>query len=657
MVPRTVVFFSVVFLFFLSSCATKHSEIVLAKYGDKEIKMDEFEKAYAKNAGGIEQAKDDSLVRLKDFLNLYVNFKMKLRDAYVRNYDEDSSLQAELQDYKEKVGVTYLLERYLVAPALDELYNRRKWEYKVSHIMFRPKQGKEEEAKTLAAAVLDSIKNGASFEEMARKYSEDTYSKPRGGDIYYVTAGILPVEFEDAVYETEVGQIYPEIVKTRYGYHIIKVTDKNKRIPQIRVSHILVDFKNDSGAVDTVAARAKIDSALAKLKAGEDFAKVADEYSEDPGSKQKGGDLGYIARRSTVREFDEAAFKLEVGQISDVIKTAYGFHILKLTDKKSYPAFEQDREDLKKIFEKQRYDIARTNFVDSLRTRYNYHVNDSTFNYVLSESDSVKLDENHPDMEELKNMPLFAYADKNVTFGEFVGNLTDKAEYYGKIITEDILDKAIKAVSEDYLLKEEASKLEKTDPEYRSLMEDYKNGIFIFKLQEDEVWNKIKSDSSSLYQYYSDNRENYSWPDRVSFVELFSMKDSLINYYYSLLQNGTDFDSLAAARTEKAGMKEKLGKYPLDDVEKSPLYKEAAKLESPGDYSEPFKTGNGYAIVKLVEKEPARLKTFEEARAEVAGAFQESESKRLEQEYVESLKNRYEPVFFYSELDKAYEEN
>jgi peptidyl-prolyl cis-trans isomerase SurA len=657
MILRTVVFFSVVFLFFLSSCASEHSEIVLAKYGDKEIKMDEFEKAYAKNAGGFEQAKLDSLAKLRDFLNLYVNFKMKLRDAYVRNYDNDSSLRAELQDYKGKVGVTYLEEKYLVAPAVKELYDRRKWEYRVSHIMFRHKPGKDDEVKTLAAAVLDSIKNGASFEEIAKRYSEDAYSKPSGGDIYYITAGLVPVEFEDAVYKTEMGQVYPELVRTRFGYHLIKVTDKNLRIPKIRVSHILVDFKNDSGVVDTAAARAKIDSVLMRLKAGEDFGKLASEYSEDPGSKQNGGDLGYFARRAMVKEFDEAAFKLEVGQISDVVQTNYGFHIIKLTDKQPYPTFDEDRENLKDIFQKQRYNTARANFVDTLRAKYNYNVNDSTLNYVLSKSDSVKLDENHPAMKELKDMPLFSYAGKNITFGEFVGDLTEKKDFYSKIITKDILDRAVKAVSEDYLLKEEAAQLEKTDPEYKSLMKDYKNGIFIFKLQEDEVWNRIRSDSSSLYQYYLNNKENYKWPDRVSFVELFSKEDSLINYYYTLLQNGADFDSLTTAKTERTGVKEKLGNYPLDDVEKSPLYKEASKLENLGDYSEPFKTGNGFAIVKLVGKDPARLKTFKEARAEVAGAFQESESKRLEQEYVESLKKRYEPVFFYSELEKAYKEN
>jgi peptidyl-prolyl cis-trans isomerase SurA len=321
MVLRTVIFFSIVFMFFLTSCTPKHSEIVVAKFGNEEIKMNEFEKAYAKNAGGFEQAKDDSVTKLMDFLDLYVNFKMKLRDAHIRNYDKDSSMLAELADYKEKVGVSYLLERYLVAPGLEELYNRRKWEYRVSHIMFRHKPGKDPEIKALAEAVLDSINNSASFEEMAGKYSEDAYSKPSGGDIYYVTAGLLPIEFEDAVYKTEAGQVCSEVVKTQYGYHIVKVTDKQLRVPQIKASHILVTFKNSAGLPDTAAARAKIDTVLAKLKAGEDFGKLAMEYSEDPGTKQTGGELGYFERRNMVKEFDEAAFNLEVGEISDVVQT------------------------------------------------------------------------------------------------------------------------------------------------------------------------------------------------------------------------------------------------------------------------------------------------------------------------------------------------
>jgi len=656
MVSRIVVLISIGLLFVLSSCTTKHSEIVLAEYGDKTITMDEFEKAYAKNVGGFEEAKDDSLMKLKSFLDLYLNFKMKLKDAHVRNYNNDSSLLAELLDYKQKVGVSYLLEKYLVAPAVEELYNRRKWEYRVSHIMFRPAPGKEAETKTLAEAVLDSIKKGTSFEAMVENHTQDLYSKPAGGDIYYVTAGLLPIDFENAVYKTEPGQVYPDLVETRYGLHIVKVTNKQPRISHIRASHILIDFINDAGEADTVEAKAKIDSIETRLKAGEDFAKLAMEYSEDPGSKDKGGDLGYFERRSMVKEFDETAFSLEVGQVSDVVGTRFGFHIIKVTEKKPGSTFEEERDNLKETFQKQSYSFVHDNFINNLRTKYNYQVNDSTLNNILSKSDSVKLDENHPALEELKDLNLFSYAGKNITVGEFFGKVTDKKNYYAKLINKSILDEAVKAVSEDYLLEEEAMGLEKTDVEFASLMEDYRNGVFIFKLQEDEVWNKIKADSSSLYKYYMETNDNYIWSDRVSFAEIFSAKDSLINYYYSLLQSGADFDSLVTARTERAGMREKGGKYLLDGVSTSPLYEEANKLENPGDYSGPFQNKGGYSIVKLIEKDAPKPKTFEEARAEVAGMYQENESKRLDQEYIESLKKRYKPVVFYSELEKAFKE-
>lgn len=657
MVSRVVILFSAGLIFLLSSCATQHSEIVLAKFDGNKITMGDFEKAYAKNVGGVEQAKKDSIDKLKNFLDLYVNYKMKLRDAFVRDYDDDSSLSAELKDYKGKVGVSYLLERYVVDPAVKKLYERRKWEYRVSHIMFRVPKGKMKETEELANAVLDSIKNGASFEAMVNKYSDDTNSKADGGDIYYATAGQLPIEFENAVYATDPGKVYPKIVRTRFGLHIIKVTDKQPRVPEIRVSLIIAAFKKESGKIDSAAAKAKIDSVYEKIKAGGDFAELAKKYSDDPGTRVKGGDLGFLQRRTLAKPLDEAAFNLKVDQVSNIIQLGFGYFIIKVTDKKPYPTFAEDSDNLKKLFQRQSYNMVHENFVDSLRNKYNYQVNDSTVNYFLSKSDSVKLDENLPALNDLKDLPLFSYAGKSVTVGEFLGKLAGKKEYYGKIINKEILDGAIKAVSEDYILEEAASGLEKTDPQFASLMNDYKNGIYIFKLQEDEVWNKIKTDSASLHQYYLDTKSNYNWPLRVSFAEIYSRKDSLINYYYSLLQNGADFDSLAAAKTERPGMKEKAGKYSLDSLGNNPLYEEASRLEKPGDYSKPFKNGQGYSILKIVEKDLPGPKTFEEAKADVSGKYQESESKRLDQQYIERLKKRYEPVIYYSELDKAFRED
>ncbi len=662
MILRTILLFSAGLLFLFSSCTTEHSQIVLAKYGDYDIKMNEFEKAYVKNVGNYEKAKSDSLNKMKNFLDLYLNFKMKLRDALVRNFDDDPALLAELTDYKEKVGVTYLLEKKLIEPSLRNMYDRRKWEYRASHIMIRTEPGKEESGRTLATAILDSIKNGANFEEMAKRHSQDQFSAPSGGDLFYITGGLLPIEFEDAVYATEKGKIYPELVQTRYGFHIIKVTEIKERIPSIKASHILIDFNNENGTPDTIAAKAKADSLLARIRNGEDFATLAIENSEDPGSKPNGGDLGFVERRMMVKEFDEAAFNLEIGEVSDVVKTNFGFHIIKVTDKKPYPSFEEDRENLKKMFERQSYQLKRGELVDSLHNKFNLKINEETVNFIISNSDSIKLDAEHPKLSEFKDKPLFTYANKTVTTGEFFEKVADKKEFYKKLINENILNGAIKAVSEDYLLKEEAFNLEKTDAEFAELMEDYRNGIFIFKLQEEEVWNKIELDSTKLYDYYLKTKDNYKWNDRVSFVEIFSAKDSLINIYYDQLKTGANFEELASSFTERLAMKEKGGVYPLneikksDDIKTSNLYDEASKLKNPGDYSVPFKVSGGWAIVKLIEKDSARLKTFEEARAEVAGSFQESESKRLENEYLDKLKMRYEPEINYSELEQAFPE-
>jgi peptidyl-prolyl cis-trans isomerase SurA len=242
MLFRSTILFTLALAFILSSCAPQHADLVVAKFGDNVIKMNEFENAYVKNVGSYDAAKKDSLSKLKSFMDLYLNFKLKLRDAEVRGYGEDAALKQELTDYKKKVGVTYLLEKNIVEPGIKNLYDKRKWELRVSHLMIRPDSSGEEAARKLTQAILDSIKSGKSFESMVSKYSQDSFSKKDGGDIFYVTAGQLPVEFEDAAYNTPKGQVYPWVVRTKYGFHIIKVTDKKERVPQIRASHILSCF-------------------------------------------------------------------------------------------------------------------------------------------------------------------------------------------------------------------------------------------------------------------------------------------------------------------------------------------------------------------------------------------------------------------------------
>lgn len=648
----TIISFS--FLLFLIACSPEQSGVV-AEYGKYKISIDEFENAYAKNVGGVENAENSTVQDYHDFMDLYVKFKMKLRDAEVRGYTTDTELEDELTNYKKQVGVSYLIEKEIIQPGLGDLYEKRKEELRVSHLMIRPDSTGIEGAMAIAAPILDSIKNGASFEEMVKKYSQDQFSAPSGGDIFYVTAGLLPLSFDDAMYKTNAGEVYPEVVQTRYGAHIVKITERIPRIPKIQASHILISYFNPAGEMDSAAALITVDSLVAELEAGVDFDELVEKYSDDTGTKNKGGDLGFFERRMMVKEFDEVAFKMDVGEISDPVQTNFGYHVIKLTDKMEYPSFEEERENLKKLFEKQRYQVEYDNLIDSLRAKYNFTVNDETVDLFMEKSDSVRFGMEYPNLDLVKDKVLFSYAGKIVTAGEFLFTVNSTGTFAGKaIFVRDEVMNAINKVSEDFLKEEEALNLDKVNPQFASLMNDYRDGIYIFKLQEEEVWNKVKIDSASVYNYWNANKEKYAKPEMISFSEIFSLKDSLINLYYESLQEGASFDSLAYLYTERPGKKETSGFYELQDVDFSDFSKEANKLKNTGDYSEPVPFSGGYSIFELNERQPAGLKTFEEAKAEVSGEYQEMESKRLEDEYINGLNNRYNPVIFYDELEKAF---
>ncbi len=526
--------------------------------------------------------------------------------------------------------------------------------------MIRPDSLGFSDAKKLAESLLDSLKNGADFATLAKKYSQDAYSAPDGGDIFYITAGEVPPEFEDAVYATQPGHIYPYPVKTQFGYHIIKVTDRMPRVPEIRASHILASFYSRSRKLDTLAAKLKIDSAMAEIKAGVDFADVARKFSDDYSSKERGGDLGYfgIEALAKVKPFAEAAFSLKkVGDISGIVESQYGYHIIKLTGIKPYPTFEEDKENLTNIYKKTRYQMQYDSLVDRLKKKYDYKLNDVVFNEIAAQGDSGKISMDNPDIDKIKNDTLITFNGGSVNVDEFFYRVNSQPGNAAAKLTAATLKPELEKIAAEVVLEQEALHLDNNDPEFASLMQNYRDGIYIFKLQQDEVWNKLKIDSTDLYNYYLANKDKYRWPDRVHFKEIYSRSDSAINHYYELLKHGADFDSLAKKHTGRPGYEQKDGDWGLVADTVSLLAKDAALLNKPGDYSKPINFDGGYSIVYLVNKVPARAKTFEEAKAEVSGAYQEVESKELENEYIDSLTKLYKPKIYYSELDKVFKSN
>ncbi len=324
----------------LAACSSKKKQVV-AEIGDEKIYLGEYENQYLKTQGNLDSAKNSSIESRKEFLDLYIKYRLKVKDARERGLLKSDDIQNDLNQYKSNFVTSFLVDKEVVEPQIKALYDKKEYEVRASHILVNlPQQNKSVEdsikAYQKANDILKKLKDGTPFEQVAFEMSEDNSAKQNYGDLYYFTAGMTVPEFEDAVYKLKVGDYTKEIVRTPFGLHIVKLTDKRKRSNGIRASHILIQEQKDSlgKTVDSMATYEKATQVLQRIKNGEDFAAVATEVSQDPSSAQKGGDLGYFTAPEMVLEFSTAAFALKVGETSQPVKTDFGWHIIKVEDRK-----------------------------------------------------------------------------------------------------------------------------------------------------------------------------------------------------------------------------------------------------------------------------------------------------------------------------------
>lgn len=648
-------------ILFLIGCTRHHAETIVASIDNQPLTLEDYENTFARLNGGWEQGENATIEEREDFLDLLVKFRLKIKDAYDSGLHTEPDIQQELEEYRKTLAAAFLIEREIVEPALLEMYKRRSEELRASHILIRLPPNPEPTDTMLAyrraVEVIQKLDEGQPFEQLALQYSEDPGVQNNSGDLYYFSGGMMVKPFEDAVYGLDVGEYTREPARTMFGYHIIKLQDRKPAPGSIRVSHIMIFAQRGTSPEDTLRALNRIREIYDTLQVGMDFQEAAYEFSEDRQSAERGGDLGMIQRRSLPPDFETVAFSLEPGVISDIVRTEYGYHIIKVMDIQPQETFEEMKDNLRRQYQQRYMQDDHDAFVAGLREKFSFERNEENIETFVAAVDTQWFADTRAWHDSLHvsviQLPLMNIAGNSITTLQVSKQIQNFPEFTGRRLIPGQLRTMIKRVEEMLLIQKEAEDIEKLYPEFANQIEEYRDGILIYYIEQKRVWENIDLTEERLREYYEEHKERYTFPDRVNICEIVVRTDSLAQELYQKIINGADMEELAAQYTVRAGMKRNRGISGMIQADRDEMSKVGFSQEV-GEVSKPFQSGNHFAIVKTLERDQARIKTFEEARAQVTGEYQDMMAKKLEEDWVENLRKRYRVELFKENLTKAF---
>jgi peptidyl-prolyl cis-trans isomerase SurA len=524
--------------------------------GGKPVSIEEFRTVYMKN----NQSKDAfSEKDLKEYLELYTKFKVKVAEAFELKLDTSSTFKNELSSYRTQLAQPYLRDKQTIDQLVKEAWERNKTEIRASHILIRITENASP-ADTLTAfrrisEIRSRLVKGEEFGAVALESSEDPSVKQNKGDLGWFGAFRMIYPFENMAYTTPKGQ-FSEVFRTQFGYHILIKKDERPSLGEVRAAHIMVLSRpNDPDSLQAVA-KTRVEEIEKKLKAGENFESLARQFSEDPSSNRNGGAMPWFGTGRMVPEFEEAAFALKnVNDVSVPVKTAYGWHIIKLLEKRGIPPFEEAKADLQSKVERDaRLYTNRTNLLAKLKKEYNVtHFNaalEATLNLLDSnivagnfKMDSAKIAGLNQKLFDFAPIPVpvptttiktTATTGKKTTVPARKGAIAPAVRNTEARTASDFINFVIKnqapaegadpkmlgrklydSFVDDQIMAYEDSRLDQKYPEFKNLMTEYREGILLFDLTDKMVWTKAVQDSTGLKAFYEKVKQNHLWGERV----------------------------------------------------------------------------------------------------------------------------------------------
>lgn len=537
----------VIILLFLTgyqSLTFAQDEIIMT-INDESVTLEDFENIFQKNNRDTVITQES----LDEYIDLFVNFKLKVAEAKSLGMDTVSDFIRELAGYRAQLARPYLTDSDLLDDLVKQAYDRKTTEVRASHILVKCDETATP-TDTLRAynkcmMLRDRVMAGESFESvaMSKGGSEDPSVKTNKGDLGFFTVFQMVYPFENAAYNTQVGEVSMP-TRTRYGYHLIKVTDMRDALGEMHAAHIMIRSTEKDSLDDKAKAEQTIRDIHKQLEQGADFANLAGKYSQDGTTAKRGGELPWFGTGKMVEEFEVAAFALkENGQFSQPFMTEFGWHVVKRLDYKPVASFDDSKKEIRnRVSRDARAEVTRDSFIEKLKVEYGFKVNEKCYKKIFTDqlSDSIHVGKHYVSKQKLLQKELVKMDGQSYKAQLFLDYIEG---YKGKgrnKTNEELLQELRETYLEKLLLDYEDSKLEEKHDAFRLLMNEYRDGILLFELTDQKVWSKAVKDSVGLEEYYQNNKENFMWEERLE-ATIYSCKDeATANKVREMLASGSD---------------------------------------------------------------------------------------------------------------------
>ena len=614
---------------------------VLVVVGTISVDKEEFLQLMSKERQGESPAISLTRKEFEENFESFLTYKLKVIEAESIKLDQLEEFNLEFSSVKESLIAPYLIKNSIEEGEVKKVYARLQEIVRAKHILFQfpPNPKKEDSLAVLQMAlkVKAELENGADFGALALNYSDDPSAKMNKGDLGYFTGLQMVQQFEEAAYTLPVGSISDPIL-TDFGYHIIQVSSRQANPGEVQVSHILVRFDSENPSQEENARRRISDIYAEIQKENTIWEEIVQAYSEDPATKSAGGLLPWFGVGTMIPEFEMAGFSLtEIGEVSPPIKTAYGYHILRLEGKRGLEPYEEVEQSIRsKILRNSKTGMIESQVIAIQKSRYGFQENEVGISTVAGAVNATDIISFGTAVQEKKlgNTELFKANNSSYTVKDLVNFMQSKeATPKGNgTFFELWLDKFTEAT----LAKTEEVDLEKNNKDYQMLLKEYRDGILLFSLTNQEVWQKGLNDSVGQQAFFEKNSQNYQWKARVqAYLTKVNDASKLENARKYLQNKGFDTDSFAAFEADYRN------NYPDAYATESGTFEyEAHPILSKVDLNKPYQElvidGTSYVLV-VGKVYPPGPRKFEEARGLIIRDYQEF----LNQALTKRLKEKY----------------